>query len=73
LDRAADARIGSPPLESQGVLMDGSEREDGESLHIHIYYIAKRAGWVGASGRSGPRPWLLGAGRRLWPVGQMNG
>jgi hypothetical protein len=37
LDRAADARIGSPPLESQGVLMDGSEREDGESLHIHIY------------------------------------
>ena len=39
LDRAADARIGSPPLESQGVLMDGSEREDGESLHIHIYYM----------------------------------
>ena len=34
--------------------MDGSEREDGESLHIHIYYIAKQAGWAGASGRSGP-------------------
>jgi hypothetical protein len=34
---AADARISSPPLESQGVLLDGSEREDGrESTYTYL-------------------------------------
>jgi len=41
LDRAADARIGSPPLESQGVLFESTDAKMGVSLHIHIYYVAK--------------------------------
>ncbi len=48
LDRAADARIGSPPLESQGVLMDGSEREDGrESTYTYLLERKCPYFWVG--------------------------
>ena len=58
LDRAADARIGSPPLESQGVLF---EVLDAKMARVYIYIsIAKHRPFKALSGLE--RSWGLKAG-----------